>query len=977
MSRVLGAIHKLLKQFTKSERSEASQMLYISSSSGTIDGVTLFRLFKFANKPGKLLKIYSLLTVSLATVAVANMPVRVSIEKGQEMTHLEFSNRDIWDYKIVKTSENQISFDIDKLDDKSLVELKTLSTDFIEKIDIQEGVDLKHKVTVTLKKGAASFDYITDQPTRLVLDFFKQEPKPVAQQTSAVNSKKLAKTLPAKKQRKPASELLAAESKKEDPKKNSALLDGADPEYKRFQIADYDIKDSAIIASSLNLYIEFPMMTVPNKELEILHNNPNRYSFPVEESDENKKVRLLLTLFYKGKEDSESPEKIIIEKPRTAVFLKALELFRKDYPNSKYSETLRFMEADTYYYIWQKNKNPSDFDYAISMYTKILLDIPNSPLHERTARLISYAYFNKKDYINALKWLQSYQTKYPNSPENLRTQMSIGESFSYLGNLQEAEKVFDSIEKNKDAGVFAVEASFRKGDAYALAANYLKAVAAYEESLKKYDVYKMDYPNAYYNTAESRFWLTKERANLKRSLDDYIEFLRKFPKATHASYAVERAGELLEILGADESKYNGAFLETIYRYPGSQASEIAKIRLLRARIKNMKEEDIKDEVSKISEFVKNSQLPKLKEFRTIMISDGYYEKKDYEKTLSELIAFYQENPLSNYLDIFKKRIVKTFRDQMIHTIDNGDYLKTFQIYGRNAGTWLKDSNRLDIEYLLGEAFEKTGVPDEAITKYKKVLNTLYAIKGTQEEKERNVFEILPNTDELNLRLASTHIFKNEYSKALDFLKQTQEDNLSKEENKVERVYLSSIVHEKLGDRAQALKDLKDLTESWRGQPDKLAKIYLRLSQLQSQSNQNIDAMKAINVLINMANDSAVIEEGDLVSAYQLKAELSLKLKNSDDAVESYRTLLDKFEEKRPLYSSRYNLGKIYFDQGNLKEAEKVWSPLADRPEAQLWSRLAQENLKNRNWNDDYKKYTNRIPAMANDKKSNSSTGDRR
>lgn len=893
------------------------------------------------------------------------IPVTVVIEQGQDMTHLEFKNRDNWDYKIINGENNSFSFEVDKMTDKSLVELKTLKSDYIDRIEIKDGADLKQNITVYLKADVESFDYITDQPSRLVIDFFKKAPVAVVKKTVPVKNK-LAARLPSKKTRQPAGEFLASDVQVK--KKNVALLDGADPEYKRFQIEDYEIKDSAIIASSMNLYIEFPMMAVPNTELAQILQNPNKYSFPVEQSDENKKARFLLTLFSKGKVTEEDPQKAALEKPRTAVFLKALELFRKEYPNSKYSEILSFMEADTNYDLWLKSKDPADLDFALAMYTKLLLNIPNSPHHERTMRLIAYSYFDKKDFINALKWLQSYQEKYPESNEKYRTQMSMGESFSSINNLDEAIKVYEKIEQDKNAGSFSVEAAFRKGDSYALFKDYAKAISIYEDALKKYESSQEHYPNAYYNIAESRFWMNKERANLKKSLEDYIVYLSKFPKNTHASFAMERTGELLEILGADEAKYNGAFLETIYRYAGSQASEIAKIRLLRARIKNMKEEDIQDEVANVNEFVKKSRLPKLNEFRTIMISDGYYEKKDYEKTLEELISFYQNNPLSNYLDIFKKRIVKTFRDQMIHTIDNKDYMKTFQIYGKNAGTWLKDANRLDIEYILGEAFEKTGVPDEAIKKYKAVLNTLYSIKGTQEEKERNVFEILPNTDEVNLRLAAASVFKGDHTEGLEFLKQTQDSNLKNESDKVERVYLSSIVHEKIGDNKQALKDLKDLTESWRGQPSRLSKIYLRLSQLQAEQGLNADALKSIDELIHMAQDSAVVVEVDLMAGYQLKAQLATKMNHTELAEETYRTLLEKFEDKYPLYSSRYNLGKLFFDNGNLKEAEKVWSPLADRTEAQLWNRLAQENLKNRNWNDDYKKYTNRIPAMANDKK---------
>jgi hypothetical protein len=113
----------------------------------------------------------------------------------------------------------------------------------------------------------------------------------------------------------------------------------------------------------------------------------------------------------------------------------------------------------------------------------------------------------------------------------------------------------------------------------------------------------------------------------------------------------------------------------------------------------------------------------------------------------------------------------------------------------------------------------------------------------------------------------------------------------------------------------------------------------------------------------MSADSSVVSDEDQMLALRRKAEYATEIKDQKVAIEAYRSLLDRFEEKYPLYSARYQLGKIHYDQGNTKDAEKVWSPLQDKPEAQLWSKLAQENLKSSQWNREYKKYTNRIPAM--------------
>lgn len=903
--------------------------------------------------------------------AVAASAISVAIESMNDVAHFEFSGRELWDYKLVKEGDNAVSVEVDQLDDKSIIQLKTLKNQYVEKIEILPGVNLKHKIVFFLKgKDIQSFDYITDQPSRLVVDFFKEDALPKKQVVEAKKpeAKKVAK-LPAKKSRAPAGVDFLINEKKEEPKIAPSVLDGADPTYSRFKIEDYEIQDAAIIASKLNLYIRYPMLLVPMNDLAEINAQPNQYEIPVQEDDENKKARLLLSLFKKGKLDPETQEKEGIEKPRNAVFLKGLELFRKEYPNSKYKEALDFMEADTYYNLWLKDKNTSDFELAMSLYTKILLSVKASKYHDRTERFMGYAYMDRQDYLTAFTVFQKYVNRNPESPHIYRIKIAMAECLSKLNNTADALKIYNEIEADSKAGLNSAEAAFRKGDIYAETKQYDQAIAEYEKSLKKYAQHQKDYPNAYYNIAESKFWLPRTRENLKGSLNSYIEFLKKYPKSEHASYAMERIGEVLEMLGATPKKYNGAYRETIYRYNNSQAAGIAKIRMLRAQIPNMKDKEVDDEIAKVNEFIKTSNLEKLTEFKTIMISDGYYSAKNYDAALKNLITFYQEHPLSDYLDVFKKRIVQTINDQIGFSVDKGDYLKAFQIYGQNAGSWLKGSDRIDTNYMLAQAFEKSGVPDEAEKKYQAVLNKLYSIRGTQEQREREVFEALPSTDEVNLRLAAVYTFKNEFGKAQDNLKEINEKNLETDEEKVEKVYLSSIVHEKLNNVAFAIRNLKELTETWRGNPDKLASIYLRLAKLQADNNEAANAITTLDRLLNMSADSAVVSDEDQMQALRLKAEYALSIKKNKVAIEAYRSLLDRFEDKYPLYSARYQLGKIHYDSNDVKEAEKIWSPLQDKSEAQLWNKLAQENLKSSNWNSEYKKYTNRIPAMAPEKNS--------
>ncbi|MCB0361547.1 MAG: hypothetical protein KDD35_02430, partial [Bdellovibrionales bacterium] len=81
------------------------------------------------------------------------------------------------------------------------------------------------------------------------------------------------------------------------------------------------------------------------------------------------------------------------------------------------------------------------------------------------------------------------------------------------------------------------------------------------------------------------------------------------------------------------------------------------------------------------------------------------------------------------------------------------------------------------------------------------------------------------------------------------------------------------------------------------------------------------------------------------------------------AVEAYLALLDQYETKRPLAYIRYKVGSILYETGDIKGAERIWSQLKAN-QGDMYKKLAAERLNQAEWQDEYKKYLNRIPAMS-------------
>jgi len=259
-----------------------------------------------------------------------------------------------------------------------------------------------------------------------------------------------------------------------------------------------------------------------------------------------------------------------------------------------------------------------------------------------------------------------------------------------------------------------------------------------------------------------------------------------------------RLGELLEILGADPKRARGAYLESYFRYRKTPGANIARIRMLSHRMKDMKAKELRSSIDEIESITKHSNLSKVEEFVAMLVSDGLSSRREYKNAVHRLVLFYQQNPTSGEKRFLRDRIVQNIINMIKMYVDKGDFISALRIYGKYSSSWLKKSDRIDIKYYVGRAFELAGVFNEASRVYRDAVNKLYAIKGTPSEYKRNIFEVLPTPERLNLRLAAVAVKQKEYSKAFSYLKNIKKINKLENADQVEWVELAAKVSEKRG-----------------------------------------------------------------------------------------------------------------------------------------------------------------------------------
>lgn len=926
--------------------------------------------------------------------------IRVEFSRIGDASHFEFEGTGSDRYKLERNDKGEVVLRIPNLDEASMRRLREVADGQVKVLSIEpKSVDGNVEIRFQAGKDVDFFDYVSDQPKRLVVDFFPaqdalKDAKPLAAANESEEKAKAKPSSPAKapQKREPAggdfvivakqgptgATTLSAEpaslaeqiaSRKDFER---GIFDGGDPEFRRFTVKDYEIRESARLQSRAALRIPFPMLDLGFPKLGELQAAPPIYEILPKDTAENKEARLLLTLF---------------KNQRQALFLSTAKDFLKKYPQSDYDEIVRYAMADTHYALWRQervyneenkiksdsNLHDADFEEAMGLYYNLVEKYPDSPMTTRTLLLVGYSYLDRGDSFGALKTFQRLVRLKPDSKYAGQVKISIARAFLSLNRWDDALKELTDVEQNAKSVKDRQEAGFRKGDVYFRRGDYQKAIAEYDRAIKAYPEATGRFPNAFYNLAESRFRLGQE----KMAIDSFRQFLQKFPEHRHGGYAMTRLGELIETLvGADDSRVTGAFFESYFRFRSTPGADIARMRVLTARIpKMMKDRELKDALLEIDEIVKrDADLPFIQEFRVISVADAFNERKEYERATKDLIQFYKENTQSKHLPLIKGRIVRNLSDNIRSYVDRGDFIQGLRLYSRDQSGWLKGIRRADLPFYAAKAYEAAGVLGDSAEQYRETLARL----ESQTPDTRDVFEAPISKESVRLRLAAVAAQNRDYAAAEAELKQIKDLAKLSEVEQSERAGLAADVAEARGQTDLARKFLADVIKAMATKDANVAVVaplHLRVAKLALKSKDFKSAESAIETAISGIDKGLEAQGGPVADlekqkagALEVKAEVALARGKPKEAIQAFATLLElpvanADASRKGFDSVRYRMGKLQFEAGDLKSAEATWKGLA-QDEKNLWRRLASEQMSGAKWRDEYKKYIERIPAAA-------------
>ncbi len=885
---------------------------------------------------------------------LAQEDVTVETKSLKDATHIIFSGHDEWRYD-VRREPNKVIVQFNGIKPDEVSELKDLKDGRVKNVSVIEGINGDALVTFTLGVSLNLFDYQTDQPANLIFDIFKEEKKPkkITARPKPLPKKNLVSRKVASVEHPELGEQPLLNSSSPDPRLQLkfGVFDGGDKDMNRLRILPGDwtpeSQEVGMIESEHNIYVHFPPLVLDRPFLKsIVNDGAMKYEAPPGNSEEDMQVKLLIKLYNEGK---------------YAVVLRTFKFFEESFPKTKYEKLLLFLKADTNFRLWQQDHNKSDFEKTMALYKNLLDKYPADESRFHTLMFIGANYLDTGSFIGALSTFQVGVERYADSPFIYEMKLAEADVLNQLGKHDAALEALTKIQTDPKAGNFAIDAQIRRGDVYFHKKDYLNAVKEYKETLSKIPEHSSEAPNIYFNVAESQFWM----GDYKNSVESYRQFLEKFPNHSFGGYAMTRIGEIFQMLGVRPEKVTGTFLESYYRYHETPGAFIAKLYVNTVRFAQMKEKEVEAVKNEISDDLpKYNHLPDLEPFVILTLAKANLNRGDYSGPLESLTKFYKTNVFSPHLPLFKDLIVRAIKKETLHFYDEGSALKAVETYLTYKDSWLKNLDQPDLYFHLGQAYESLNLNDDATQAYTNSLNALKHI-SPHDAREDRAWKQNPTLDQIYLRLAATSLKDENLKKTAQYLGEIRNPEVLSEPEKVERSLILSSLAEKEERTDLAMFALKDLNEHWKGKSELLAEAWLRIGRLEARNENYTKALPWVTKVLTAAEDSNTKVKGEtLRSSLELNGDILSHLGETKQAIENYKKYLDQFGANSSSAAVKYKLGKIYFDQKDLRSASDVWSGLKGDESAKVWAKMANENLSQAKWDAKYDRYLQRSPERS-------------
>lgn len=308
-----------------------------------------------------------------------------------------------------------------------------------------------------------------------------------------------------------------------------------------------------------------------------------------------------------------------------AQYLEDLNKNAKDFESDK----VNFYLAETYLF-------RGEYTAALKHYNQV--SSSDELLKKQTLLGKAYAYFNQKDFANAVYYFNDYVSKYRNENNINDVKLRLADSYFGLKNFEKASSIYKEIFSQDKSILTNDQAYYQYCQSLFKAGKSTEAIQAFANLQRKF-------PRSKYADASQYVigWIHFQRNDFRSAIENYRALINRFPNSSLIPIAYYSIGDSYYNLGEYDSSivYYNKVLE---EYPNTQYIIDAVNGIQYAYIAKDQPEMA---VSFIEQFISANPNLKLSDQIYFKKGDIYYSSDNYAKASEAYKDFIQRYPKSS------------------------------------------------------------------------------------------------------------------------------------------------------------------------------------------------------------------------------------------------------------------------------------------------------------------------------------------
>ncbi len=510
--------------------------------------------------------------------------------------------------------------------------------------------------------------------------------------------------------------------------------------------------------------------------------------------------------------------------------LRLFKQFREKYPGSRHLADIAYLTAQAEYALTFRQEIPI-FEKTIEALNFALREYPESKFADQALAQLASVYDEMDLTLEARALYEEGLRKDPKGlfSNYFNTQLALLQLRE--NQYEEAYIALNNILKRSPRNENARDGIFRIAKWYFDQEEYNKALEIYEDGEKRWPRYLNEKAEVKYFMGEIYF----KNEDFDKARRHYFDYINLLPDTPLAFKALNRIGDSFFIEGNDRAGL-AIFDESAKRKTGGREAQYGKIRLADIGIRNPN--------LKINNIVFDLD-PYFNPFKTynqiyetaadanieaeVLLSRGiaYLRSQRYLDAVAEFKKLLAAKPQKNYVRAAEKYLKQSLIFLVEKLSKQKGYLPILYAYSDYLGLSLGDINNVKTVLLIGEAYQKIGMEQEAIKHYERV-------KRLDTNKTYS--------DRIFLNLGKIHLSEKQFKEA-ERVARAFVNKFPRSDLMTEALFLKAEALAGKKEFEPAIKVYRDILEKGLGER---SNIYYRIAKIQMEMERPKDAIESYN-----------------------------------------------------------------------------------------------------------------------------------